>query len=126
MPENTLQTLSSRFEGSILDYLKVSLGIPDDDTSFDPEITTLGTGVFGKLAHLGVKVNWEYPTVLYSWQDAFHVDPNNLMEYFLIQEYFYISIRLSFDPSASKVIQDTMIDRLKEVEWRLVEVSDEH
>lgn len=108
---------------SILNSVKVNLGIEEDDDSFDAQIITHINGVFTKLRQLGIGPTFEKPsTIGYKIEDA----NNEWMEFLpstmlleSVKTFMYLSVRLVFDPPATSYGITAMKEQIAEHEWRL-------
>lgn len=108
---------------SILDSVKIMLGIEVEDDSFDPEIIMHINGVFTKLGQLGIGPTLEKPRSL-----GYKIDTkdNKWMEFlpntmFLesVKTFMYLSVRLVFDPPTTSYGITAMKEQIAEHEWRL-------
>lgn len=108
---------------SILDSVKVTLGIEVDDDSFDRELIMIINGVFTKLTQLGIGPGLEKPaTIGYKIQNkdndwAEFLPPIMLLE--SVKTFMYLSVRLVFDPPTTSYGIQAMKDQIAEHEWRL-------
>lgn len=103
---------------SILTSIKKLLGITDEYTHFDTDITIHINTVFLTLAQLGVG-----PTTGFSitdkssvWSDFIPQD-NPLFE--AVKSYVYLRVRLLFDPPQSSAVIECINRSISELEWRL-------
>lgn len=108
---------------SILDSVKVNLGIEVDDPTFDRELITYINGVFTKLTQLGIGPTLEKPvTIGYKIEDkeddwADFLPPIMLLE--SVKTFMYLSVRLVFDPPTTSYGITAMKEQIAEIEWRL-------
>ena len=113
-------------EESILDSIKIFLGLSTDDDVFDEELIILINAVLMTLQQIGVGP-----------QDAlFHIEDNsstwsdyvtNPTEIPMIKTYIAIRVRLVFDPPSSNALDQALRQEIAEYEWRLnVKVDDFH
>lgn len=102
---------------SILNSIKKLLGIPLEQTNFDPELIMHINSVFTNLKRLGVgpedrfSINDEVEV----WDD-FIPEESNLED---VKTYMYLKVRLLFDPPASAAYLTTIKEAIKEYEWQL-------
>ena len=102
---------------SILNTIKQSLGIPQEQPHFDVEIIMYINSAFSDLWELGVGPSEPYTIV----------DENNRWDEFLeeseefenVKTYVYVSVKLLFDPPLSSSVLSALERKLKELEWRL-------
>lgn len=104
-------------EESILKSTKKVLGLADDYTPFDLDVTTHINYAFSTLNQIGVG-----PTDGFSieddsavWDD-FDVPANQLH---LVKTYIYLKVKNVFDPPTTSFLIDAVENRTKELEWRL-------
>lgn len=113
-------------EESILDSIKIFLGLSTDDDVFDEELIILINAVFMTLQQIGVGP-----------QDTlFHIEDNsstwsdyvtNPTEIPMIKTYIAVRVRLVFDPPTSNTLDQALRQEVSEYEWRLsVKVDDYH
>lgn len=108
---------------SILDSVKVNLGIEENDPTFDRELITYINGVFTKLTQLGIGPTLEKPrTIGYKiedkdddWMDF--LPTTMLLE--SVKTFMYLSVRLVFDPPTTSYGIAAMKEQIAEHEWRL-------
>ena len=102
---------------SILTSIKKLLGLEEDYTHFDGDITIYINSAFSTLAQLGVG-----PTGGFRIQDK----ASTWTEYVggsldkeFVKSYVYLKVRLIFDPPQSGFLVDAIKEQTKEIEWRL-------
>lgn len=102
---------------SILTSIKGSIGIVEEDTSFDAQIIMHINSVFMILNQLGVG-----PEKCFSISDAnatwsdFISSGGNIQS---VKTYMGLKVRLMFDPPTSSSVMDAMNRMISELEWRL-------
>lgn len=102
---------------SILTSTKKTLGLAEDDTSFDVDIILHINSTFSILEQLGIgpvegfMIEDSTPT----W-DAFIGNDPRLN---LVKTYIYLQVRLMFDPPGTSFVIDSMKKQISEFEWRL-------
>ena len=107
---------------SILTSIKKTLGIYEEDTSFDVDIIMHINTVFMILRQMGIgpsngfRVTTSYDT----WND--YLSDISLIE--SVKTYVALKVRLIFDPPASSAIIEAMNRTISELEWRLNVQSD--
>lgn len=103
--------------GSILTETKKVLGIEEDYTAFDPDITMHINSVFATLNQLGIGPEGGYAIVdkTDTW-DAF-IGTN--VKYNSVKTYMYLKVRIFFDPPATSFGIEAIKKQADEFEWRL-------
>lgn len=104
-------------EESILTSIKKLLGIAEEYTHFDTQITMHINSVFMILTQLGVgpKEGFYIEDDSASWED-FLSDPSQFQA---TKTYIYQKVCLVFDPPASSAVIEAMKESIREFEWRL-------
>jgi hypothetical protein len=104
-------------EESILKSVKKILMIPEDDPSFDLDVTTHINATFSILSQLGVGpvegFFIEDDTDL--WTDFDVPEPQRN----LAKTYIQLKVKLLFDPPGTSFALDAMKNQIEEYEWRL-------
>lgn len=110
---------------SILDSVKLNLGIVKDYTFFDQQILLHLNSVFSILHQLGVGP-----------EDGFFIQDNEACWvdlignsekaslYMYVKSYVCLRVRLLFDPPASSGAIDAMERQVRELEWRITVTID--
>jgi hypothetical protein len=104
-------------EDSILISTKKILGVSEDYTVFDLDITTHINAAFSILHQLGIPEDGFYiedETAL--WSEIPDVVPTQLN---LIKTYVYLKVRSIFDPPGTSFLIEATNNQLREYEWRL-------
>lgn len=101
----------------ILDTVKKSLGLTENDPTFDPDIIMHINTVLANLIQMGVGPESGFVVEDSSslWSD-FTNDDNLIQQ---VKTYVSLKVRLLFDPPASSVVMNSINETLKELEWRL-------
>lgn len=101
---------------SILDYVKLNVGIVPDDTSFDAVLINHINSVFGILKQLGYgETFFETNDKEDTWDDFFnHCGVDNIP---MVKNYMASKVRLLFDPPNGSMLE-ALKDIVKEFEWR--------
>lgn len=105
-------------EDSILDSIKIFLGLNCEDDEFDQEIIMLINSVFMTLQQIGVGPQEELFHIednSSSWSD-YLTDPNELP---IVKPYIGMRVRLIFDPPQSSSLDQAFRLEIAEYEWRL-------
>lgn len=104
---------------SILDSIKNSLGIEEDETAFDDDLTMHINSVFGVLNQLGVgpKAPYFITNASNTWGEFTNL-PKGTIEY--VKSYMYLKVKLIFDPPGSSIAAESMKQTANEYEWRLM------
>jgi len=104
---------------SILDSIKNSLGIEEDEKAFDDDLVMHINSVFGVLNQIGVgpKTPYFITNTSETW-DGFTNLPKGTIEY--VKSYMYLKVKLIFDPPGSSIAAEAMKQTASEYEWRLM------
>lgn len=102
---------------SILDTIKQALGIADDYTAFDLEVTIFINSAIGNLQQMGVGASTGFAiadrTTLWS---QFVTQLSYLG---MVKSYIYMAVRLAFDPPATSFGLDAVTKQLEQLAWRI-------
>lgn len=103
---------------SILTSVKKQLGIAEEYTQFDPEITIHINSVFLTLNELGVGPDegFAISDSLDTWDD--YISDNDLLLN-AVKTYMYLKVRLIFDPPLTSSVIELMKEEVRELEWRM-------
>ena len=101
----------------ILDTVKKSLGLTENDPIFDPDIIMHINTVLANLIQMGVgpESGFVVEDISALWSD-FTNDDNLIQQ---VKTYVCLKVRLLFDPPTSSVVMNSINETLKELEWRL-------
>lgn len=102
---------------SILTSIKKLLGIGEDDTSFDTDITIHINSAFMRIHQLGVG-----PAIAFKITDKTAVWGDFLGERLdleSVKSYIFLKTRLIFDPPQTSFLLDAIEKQIKELEWTL-------
>jgi hypothetical protein len=115
-------------ETSILISTKKVLGIPEADTSFDPDIVTLINTAFGILMQLGIGPveGFAIEDELAVWNEFIDPigSPNNLALQNIVRTYVFLKVKMLFDPPTTSYLLSAMTEQIDEYEWRLVTLKE--
>ena len=115
-------------ESSILVSTKKVLGIPEADTSFDPDIVMLVNTAFGVLMQLGIGPveGFAIADELAVWDDFIDPigSPNNLSLLNIVRTYVFLKVKMLFDPPNTSYLITAMTDQIEEYEWRLMTLKE--
>jgi hypothetical protein len=102
---------------SILNDTKKSLGLEDEYTPFDPEITMHINSVLAILCQLGIGPvdGFAIEDADAEWDD-FLADVKPLNH---VKTYMYLRVRYLFDPPSTSFALSAMNEQIKEFEWRI-------
>ena len=102
---------------SILTSIKKLLGISEDYTAFDTDITIHINSVFMILTQLGVGPSdgFRITDDVDVWSDF----TSDVIELELVKSYMYLKVKLLFDPPSSSAAIDSINRQISEFEWRL-------
>lgn len=102
---------------SILTSIKKLLGIPEDYTAYDDQVTIHINSVFMILTQLGVgpEEGFTIKDKEAVWIDF--VSDETKLE--LIKSYVYLKVKLLFDPPSNSSVIESINRQIDEFEWRL-------
>lgn len=103
---------------SILTSIKKLLGLDEEYTAFDSDITMHINTVFGILTQLGVGPSEgffiEDKTAI--WDDYISDDP---VQCHMVKTYIHKKVQLLFDPPDRGAVMEALKNAIAELEWRL-------
>lgn len=107
-------------EQSILTSTKKLLGIDEEYTAFDLDITLHINSVFSTLHQLGVGPDEGFmvedkTTMWHSFMTSAYLNS--------VKSYMFLRVRILFDPPTTSFAIDAMTNQSKELEWRLCSAS---
>lgn len=104
-------------ETSILTSIKKMLGIAEDYTEFDEDISTHINSVFLNLTQLGVgpEEGFMIEDDTAVWEDF--IDDSIQLQ--AVKTYMYLKVKLLFDPPLSSSVTESFTRMIAELEWRL-------
>ena len=104
-------------ETSILTSIKKMLGVAEDYTEFDEDITTHINSVFLNLTQLGVgpEEGFMIGDDTAEWEDFI----NDSIQLQAVKTYVYLKVKLLFDPPLSSSVTESINRMIAELEWRL-------
>lgn len=102
---------------SILESVKKTLNLCEDDMSFDQDIIMHINSVFANLTQIGVgpKEGFSIEDESSLWSD-FIGDSKVLQN---VKSFMYVKVRILFDPPANATLMEALNANAKEFEWRL-------
>lgn len=102
---------------SILTSIKKLLGITEECTDFDTDVTIHINTVFAILTQLGVGPSSGFFIIDKNdtWYDFLSTNTN--LE--LVKTYVYMKVKLMFDPPQSSAAMEAMNKTASELEWRI-------
>ncbi len=103
---------------SILNSVKVMLGISSDYTPFDTEIIIHINSVFTVIFQLGVGPQ-DKPFFISGAKETWSDFSEDISTVNLVKSYTYLKVRLLFDPPTSSGATEAINNQIKEFEWRL-------
>lgn len=108
---------------SILTSVKKMLGIGEDYTHFDPDITMHINSVLPILTQIGIGPTTGFLITDKSdlWTDFIN-DETRLA---LVKSYMYLKVKLIFDPPLSSSLIDAMKRSIDEFEWRILVTAEQ-
>jgi hypothetical protein len=106
-------------EQSILTSTKKILGIAEDYTVFDLDITTQINSAFSTLTQLGVgpAAGFMIEDASSVWKDFIDVDTDP--QYNSVKSYVFLRVRQLFDPPSTSYLISAVERQIQELEWRL-------
>lgn len=104
---------------SILTSIKKLLGIDEEDTSFDPDITIHINSIIPNLSQMGIGPKNGFIVIdnTQLWSDYIGSSIINLEG---VKTYLYLKIKLIFDPPTNSTTIDAINKNLGELEWRMM------
>lgn len=105
-------------EDSVLVSIKKLLGIPEEYEQFDADIKMHINSTIVTLRQLGVLVPEGFKVIDKNTLWTGYISDIYLVEY--VKEYIYLKVRLTFDPPASSIVTDSINQKIKELEWRII------
>lgn len=108
---------------SILTSIKKMLGITEEYTQFDPDITLYINSALMTLMQIGVGTPEGFNVVDKNelWTDFLGEDLKKLGG---VQSYVYLKVKLIFDPPQNSFTIDALKKQADELEWRLNHEAD--
>lgn len=102
---------------SILTSIKKLLGIGEEYTSFDLDITMCINTALAVLTQLGVgpTTGFVITDANTTWND--YLGEDNRLE--MVKMYVYLRTRLMFDPPLSSAVTEVIKSQISEYEWRI-------
>lgn len=102
---------------SILDSVKLALGIIPEYSHFDDQLIMDINSVFSTLWQLGVGPDdgFQIQDDLEVWSEF--IDNNKLLN--LCKTFMFMSVKLMFDPPSNSFALTSMKEQIKEQEWRI-------
>ena len=102
---------------SILDSVKLALGIITEYSHFDDQLIMDINSVFSTLWQLGVGPDdgFQIQDDLEVWSEF--IDNNKLLN--LCKTFMFMSVKLMFDPPSNSFALTSMKEQIKEQEWRI-------
>ena len=101
---------------SILDTIKLKLGITSDYNAFDTDIITCINSALRYANQLGVgNEGFRISDNTSKWNE-FISEEENIDE---VIDYIYLRVRILFDPPSSSYVLDSYKEAIKEMEWRM-------
>lgn len=109
---------------SILDSVKLMLGIPVEYEAFDAQLIMHINSVFTVLNQLGVGTDkFTISDNSATWSDFIGTEDDVNIE--AVRSYMYLKVKMIFDPPSNSVTAEAFKSQIAEFEWRLrVETDD--
>lgn len=102
---------------SILDSIKMALGIQPEYTHFDSELIMHINSVFSTLYQLGVGTSSPYR--IQNGEDLWSSFLEDSDEIDNVKSYMYLRVRLIFDPPSNSFVNESFKKQIEELEWRM-------
>lgn len=102
---------------SILTSIKKLLGIAEDYTHFDVDITIHINSAFSVLRQIGAGSS--APFYIETSEDTWSEFTDDHLYLHMAKMYVYLRVKLAFDPPSSSAVMESMQRELKELEWRI-------
>lgn len=102
---------------SILTSVKKTLGLDEDYTFFDPDVTLHINSVFSTLTQLGVgpATGFEIEDATATWDDFLEGD----LRFSFVKTYMNLRVRLVFDPPTTGYLVEAFQKQIDQFEWRI-------
>jgi hypothetical protein len=102
---------------SILISIKTMLGLDEDYDAFDTDVIVHINSAIMVLTQLGIGPEEGFTVTSKddAW-DEFIGESTNLEA---VKTYIYLKVRIVFDPPTSSFVMESMLNQIKEYEWRL-------
>lgn len=110
-------------DGNVLNSVKQNLGMAEDYTAFDNQLIDAINTSLSVLRQLGVGPERGYylNDSSMNWSEIIGGDEDRLE---LVKSYVFGKVRLLFDPPQSSIVKAAIDENLKELEWRILLVTD--
>lgn len=108
---------------SVLNTIKILVGIEPSDDAFDTNIIVLINSAIMTLRQIGIG-----PPNGFSITDSSTVWSDYISDiklYEAVKEYIHLKVAIVFDPPTSSYVMEAMKDQIKELEWRLQNEKEE-
>lgn len=108
---------------SILSSIKHQLGIPDEDSYFDPSLIIHINSVFSVLRQIGCgpSEGYQIEDNTNSWDEFLQNEPEKLQ---LVKTYLGMRVRQLFDPPTNGTVANALDRQVQELEWRISTLCD--
>lgn len=110
-------------EPSIFYTIKRMLGVTQENDAFDLQIQLAINSALTAVNQLGIgpEMGFRVTGVKETWEDLI----GDRVDIDAIQAYIFLKVRLLFDPPTNSFLVTSIVDQIREIEWRLVEQVDE-
>ena len=110
-------------ENSILNTIKILVGIEPSDDAFDMNLIVLINSAIMTLRQIGIGPPNGFSIVDSSttWSDYI----SDIKLYESVKEYIHLKVTIIFDPPTSSYVLEAMKEQIKEFEWRLQNEKEE-
>lgn len=106
---------------TVLNTIKKMLGVPPLDDTFDTDITIYINTAINYLYQMGIDNLKKLPFIekTTTWDEIIGEDP--LLE--CTKTYIYLQVKLMFDPPTSATVTESYNRTIKQIEWRLTNIT---
>lgn len=110
-------------EDSILNTIKILVGIEPSDDAFDMNLIVLINSAIMTLRQIGVgpQNGFSITDASATWFDYI----SDIKLYEAVKEYIHLKVAIVFDPPTSSYVMEAMKEQIKESEWRLQNEKEE-
>ena len=110
-------------EDSILNTIKILVGIEPSDDAFDMNLIVLINSAIMTLRQIGVgpQNGFSITDSSATWFDYI----SDIKLYETVKEYIHLKVAIVFDPPTSSYVMEAIKEQIKEFEWRLQNEKEE-
>ena len=110
-------------ENSILNTIKILVGIEPSDDAFDMNLIVLINSAIMTLRQIGIGPpnGFSIADSSTTWSDYI----SDIKLYESVKEYIHLKVTIVFDPPTSSYVMEAIKEQIKEIEWRLQNEKEE-